>query len=577
MTYINQRTAQLTQILQKWNHLEDPNQQKLAINFMIDLLPSASLICQIQNQQTSQELKSQLLQFKENYQKLFGKDISQNGQFDLAGEELQTLKQIAKIDDSPDLSLTQKQLKVQELIATTSYQNLPEFRQIIEEQTDHKYQFAHATVSYNYGEFYRYLEENLSEDKKAHFDKIKINLLTSETDEQYFNNFVKLIKFLDFPHNFDKLKNHFGLDGLQEHTLINQNTGYIANLNPARVLEYIEEKTPEIFFNELVDTKSIKEKSCDEDRKTKLSEFKNSVASEIFPTSELTMGFEIETNLTATDGPRGENQRQQSFNQFQKLVRNLADNSSRINMRTKYGLSGESIAPSPNALLLFHESELAEIDSKNPNITKIAEFLSQKSPEFPHQQQLFDKAIDNLKLLTAEEIFIFDLFFIKQDQATTHRLLIDDIFDWRDNQSSKDQKFLNILDDIANRGSFYKKTIDMIRATEFAIGEFPIEESQERFSNALLYFRKVAESHGLRAKDRGIQVNIGSLEINLYDKGAGKSFEVWSDSKTLEIAKIIQKSVAKLLEQNPQFERNGLRISAEILSDELDEPRTAVD
>ncbi len=572
MTYIQQKTTQITKILQKWNHLEDHNQQRQAVNFMIDLLPSASILSSIP-QDEAEELKIQLTKFKENYQNLFGKDISQNGQFDLNVEMRETLKEIDKIDRSADLSREEKQQKTQEFIATTSYQNLAKFREELDENTKYKYQLAHASVSYNYGEYFRYLEQQLPENQQKEYREIKSGFLQTTESEDYFNNFVKLVKFLDLPQNFDKLKRRFNLDGLQEHTLINQNTGYIANLDPASTLDFIEQQTLDNFFANVAEFKSIKEKSDE----PKLSSSLEVIPSEITSSSGLSIGFELETDLTAQNGSRGEDIRQQSFTQFQRLARNLADNSSRINMRSKYGLSSEEIAPTPNLLLLYENSDLAEIDLINPNILEISEFLKQKSSTFPKHKELFERAENNLKLLTDEEIFIFDLFFINQEKSSQHRLAMDDIFDWRDNEVQRDDKFLKILEDIAYRGSFYRKTVDMIRATELAIGEFPVQESSERFSNALIYFRKIAEKHSLRAKDRGIQINIGQENIKLFSEGSNETFKLWTDSDTADIGILIQKSLSKLLKENPQFERKGLRISKEIANEDLEEPSITID
>ena len=126
MTYIQQKTTQITQILKKWNHLEDHNQQRQAVNFMIDLLPSASILSHMP-QDEAEELKIQLTKFKENYQKLFGKDISQNGQFDLNVEMRETLKEIDKNDLSADLFHEEKHQNTQKFISTNSYQNLSKF------------------------------------------------------------------------------------------------------------------------------------------------------------------------------------------------------------------------------------------------------------------------------------------------------------------------------------------------------------------------------------------------------------------------------------------------------------------
>lgn len=572
MTYIQQKTTQITQILKKWNHLEEHNQQRQAVNFMIDLLPSASILSQMP-QDGAEELKIQLTKFKENYQKLFGKDISQNGQFDLNVELREALKEIDKIDRYADLSLEEKQQKTQEFMATTSYQNLAKFREELDENTQYKYQLAHASVSYNYGEYFRYLEQHLPENQREEYHEIKSSFLQATDSENYFNNFVKLVKFLDLPQNFDKLKQRFNLDGLQEHTLINQNTGYIANLDPTSTLDFIEQQTLDNFFANVTEFKSIKEKNGE----PKLSSSLEVVPSEITSSSGLSIGFELETDLTAQNGSRGEDIRQQSFTQFQRLARNLADNSSRINMRSKYGLSSEEIAPTPNLLLLHENSELVEIDSINPNISKITEFLKQKSSIFPKHKELFEQAENNLKLLTDEEIFIFDLFFINQEKSSQHRLSMDDIFDWRDNQEKRDDKFLKILEDIAYRGSFYHKTVDMIRATELAIGEFPVQESSERFSNALIYFRKIAEKHSLRAKDRGIQINIGQENIKLFSDGSNETFKLWTEADTADIGKLIQKSLTQLLKENPQFERKGLKIAREISDEGFISPPITID
>jgi len=141
---------------------------------------------------------------------------------------------------------------------------------------------------------------------------------------------------------------------------------------------------------------------------------------------------------------------------------------------------------------------------------------------------------------------------------------MDEIFDWRDNEQKRQEKFLEILKNIGDKGSFYAKTLDMIRASEFAVGEFPLEIAKQEFDASLEYTRLVAKEHDLRLKDRGVQINVGAQlgqkTLNISSGNSGDELEIFTDSLTLSIGTAIQKTLEKTFQDYPILERKGQNI-----------------
>jgi hypothetical protein len=141
---------------------------------------------------------------------------------------------------------------------------------------------------------------------------------------------------------------------------------------------------------------------------------------------------------------------------------------------------------------------------------------------------------------------------------------MDDLFDWRDNEEKQQKKFLNILKDIGEKGSFYAKTLDMIRATEFAIGEFPLETANQNFRESLDYVRNVAQDHQLRLKDRNVQINVGAKfgaeSLKISSEKIDGELEIFTDPQTIAIGKAIQKALTQTFQDHPILQRKGQNI-----------------
>ena len=571
MTILQDRTSQLTTILQAWNGLEESSQKK-SINFISEFILSASLF---QKFSGDENLETQLTSFQENYKKLFSSDLTKLGTSDLSQKNVGILNNIKEID-LQEIDLQKKQENISSHLAEKGL-NIQEFRKGLLAESLDKYSHAHFKVMRNYGNFFQHLEANLDSEKKKEFDNLKATLSTTEDKKEFFKNLVLLNNCADIPTNFDKLTTKFGIDGLEEHTLINQGTLYRSYLDrgdsinkilgvddPAKALESAKK-----YFVENGNLKSIKvdtQKILDDFRKEESKKRKYTEFQKEGESLQLTLGFEIEGVLTAKGGFEAEKERLENLSEFQNIKRSLADNDPRIKMRKTYGFPSSNIGHTPNPILLYSEDKLNDFKARHreqygAKISIIEQYLEGEKKKYPQEEDKFNKAIKNVALLSQEEIFFLDLFYKRKDDAKTNKIAIDDLFDWRDTPENHQEKFLGILQEIGEKGGFYQKTLDMIRVTEFAIGEFPLEDAKEKFSKALKDFRKVAGEHGLRLKDRGVQINIGAIygkeTLEISTENSGKDLKVSTNQLTVIVIKAIQNALTRLLEDDPSLQREG--------------------
>ena len=579
MTILQNRISQLSTIIDAWNELEEGSQKK-SINFISEFIESASLLQKLSGDEI---LASKLNLFNENYQKLFDKDLSKLGTSDLSPKNVELLNQIKKIDGEK-IELADKKAKISSLLEQEGF-SIKTFRENLIAESVDKYPNAHVKVSWNYGNFIDHIGENLSPEKKGKFDKLKTELATTENDREFYEKLVLLNQIADIPANFDKLKKQFGLDGIEEHTLINQGTQYRGKLDVVELITEIEKQNgddlsqkSQNFFIEKSELKSIKiyTKKISQDfriytKKISQDFRKNLTSVETYTPAgvnnpQLTLGFEVESVILPIKGPNAEAERKEQFSEFEKITRGLADNDSRGKMRKTYGFDSSEIGSSPNALLLFSDDELTEFKTQNhekygDKISAIEKFIEVEKQNYPQEIAKFNKALGNLALLSAEEILFLDLFYQKQEKAIEHKLTMDDVFDWRDNQEKRQEKFLKILEDIGEKGSFYAKTLDMIRASEFAIGEFPLESAKQQFDASLNHVRVVAKEHDLRLKDRGIQINVGAelgqKTLNISSEIVDEKLEIFTDPLTIVVGTAIQKALEKTFQDYPILERKG--------------------
>jgi hypothetical protein len=568
MTILQNRISQLSTIIHAWNELEEGSQKK-SINFISEFIESASLLQKLSGNDI---LGSELKLFNENYQKLFDKDLSKLGTSDLSPKNVELLNQIKKIDGE-EKELLNKKAKISSLLEQEGF-SIQAFRENLITESVDKYPNAHVKVSWNYGNFIDHIGENLSPEKKGKFDKLKTELATTKNDQEFYEKLVLLNQIADIPANFDKLKKQFGLDGIEEHTLINQGTQYRGKLDVVELITEIENQSgddlsqkSQNFFKEKSELKSIKiyTKKISQDFQETLSSVETSTPAGV-NNPQLTLGFEVESVILPTKGPNAEAERKEQFSEFEKITRGLADNDSRGKMRKTYGFDSSEIGSSPNALLLFSDDELTGFKAQNrekygDKISAIEKYLEAEKQNYPHEIIKFDKALGNLALLSAEEILFLDLFYQKQEKAIEHKLTMDDVFDWRDNQEKRQEKFLKILEDIGEKGSFYAKTLDMIRASEFAIGEFPLESAKQQFDASLSHVKVVAKEHDLRLKDRGIQINVGAelgqKTLNISSEIIDEKLKIFTDPLTIVVGTAIQKALEKTFQDYPILERKG--------------------
>ena len=568
MTILQNRISQLSTIIHAWNELEEGSQKK-SINFISEFIESASLLQKLSGDEI---FASELKLFNQNYQKLFDKDLSKLGTSDLSPKNVEILNQIKKIDGE-EKELSNKKAKISSLLEREGF-SIQAFRENLITESVDKYPNAHVKVSWNYGNFIDHIGENLSPENKEKFDKLKTELATTENDKEFYEKLVLLNQIADIPANFDKLKKQFGLDGIEEHTLINQGTQYRGKLDVVELITEVEKQNgddlsqkSQNFFKEKSELKSIKidTKKISQDFRENLTSVETSTPADV-NNPQLTLGFEVESVILPTKGPNAEAERKEQFSEFEKIKRGLADNDSRGKMRKTYGFDSSEIGSSPNALLLFSDDELIGFKTQNrekygDKISAIEKYLEAEKQNYPHEIIKFDKALGNLALLSAEEILFLDLFYQKQEKAIEHKLTMDDVFDWRDNQEKRQEKFLKILEDIGEKGSFYAKTLDMIRASEFAIGEFPLESAKQQFDSSLEHVRAVAKEHDLRLKDRGIQINVGAelgqKTLNISSEIIDEKLEIFTDPLTIAIGTAIQKALKNTFQDYPILERKG--------------------
>ena len=568
MTILQNRISQLSTIIHAWNELEEGSQKK-SINFISEFIESASLLQKLSGDEI---LASELKLFNQNYQKLFDKDLSKLGTSDLSPKNVEILNQIKKIDGE-EKELSNKKAKISSLLEREGF-SIQAFRENLITESVDKYPNAHVKVSWNYGNFIDHIGENLSPEKKGKFDKLKTELATAENDREFYEKLVLLNQIADIPANFDKLKKQFGLDGIEEHTLINQGTQYRGKLDVVELITEVEKQNgddlsqkSQNFFKEKSELKSIKiyTKKISQDFRKNLTSVETSTPAGV-NNPQLTLGFEVESVILPIKGPNAEAERKEQFSEFEKITRGLADNDSRGKMRKTYGFDSSEIGSSPNALLLFSDDELTGFKAQNrekygDKISAIEKYLEAEKQNYPHEIIKFDKALGNLALLSAEEILFLDLFYQKQEKAIEHKLTMDDVFDWRDNQEKRQEKFLKILEDIGEKGSFYAKTLDMIRASEFAIGEFPLESAKQQFDASLSHVKVVAKEHDLRLKDRGIQINVGAelgdKNLKISSENIGEELKIFTDPLTIAIGIAIQKALGKTFQNHPILERKG--------------------
>lgn len=564
MTIIKKRVEQLTAIFKVWNE-NDPENQQQTINYLSEFLTSASLLQKISG---DKNLKEQLELFRENFQRNFGSDLRKLGESDLPEDLAKISQEIRKIDDT-DLPLDEKRMKVAEIFSTHNLTR-DEFVERISEQTQNKYQFAHLRNALNYGEYVNFLAIELgdnpaNQELKDSFSSTLESIKSTDSETEFFANLVKLNQALDLSRNFDILNARFNLDGMEEHSLINQGTQFRSNLDQIQIIQRIESEEGESFAEK---TRNFFLKVQKFSKNQKIDQSVDTPTTPIPTQPQITLGFEMETVITQKGGLGSEKSRLDRRGPYEKIVYNLADLDSRAKMRETYGFSAEKIGRNINPLLLYSETELDTFRDLNyirnaEKIEVVKDFLKQEKAKFSEDdQQIVSRAIENIALLTKEEIYFFELFFVKKTEAQKHKLTMDDIFDWRDDDENYQNKLLSVLRDIALGGGFYKKTLDMIRASEITVGEFDSLSADHQFSEAIKHTRETAKEHDLSLQDRNVQINIGmSLggenQFRIYDETKDGKLELSCNQLTKDFAEIIQNALIETIQNHPELERRG--------------------
>ena len=298
MTIIESRIKQLTSVFGVYNKMSS-EEQSFSINYISEFLTSASLLQKISG---DENLKEQLDLFQENFQRNFGADLRKLGASDLPENLVKISQEIRKIDDT-DLSLDEKRAKVTEIFSK-HHLSRDKFVEKISEQTQNKYQFAHLRNALNYGEYVDFLATEISTnpENKAIDDELKSNLRTIQTTDNeldFFKSLVTINQLLDLTKNFDKLQVRFNLDGMEEHSLINQSTQFRSNLDQSQLLKRIEneqgedfDKKTSVFFKKIQELKK--------NQKIQQTISQSPVSEKSIP--QITLGFEMESIITAKGG-----------------------------------------------------------------------------------------------------------------------------------------------------------------------------------------------------------------------------------------------------------------------------------
>lgn len=579
-----QRQEQLTSILNVWNNLDDETKRK-SINLVSPFIQSSALIAEITS---SQNLQSELAIFAENYGRIFAtesgpKDIKIMGQSDFSAMTMQGL--IAMREADKEGSNTDEQRKILESKLQKIGLTTIELRNRIINEGDHKYQHAATRNSFNYPKL---INEVFRKKGLPALTSYKSELMEYEDENQFFAKLVEINTVAALSDNFSIAKAAFGIDGMEEHDLINQASKHRQLLDSAAQIALIEktagtnfaEKVGNFFtdFSQLKSAKVVTlENKTNSSGSTPL--FDPRATKEIAQKAEqqyqtsgnqikLTVGYEEEHLLLPIGGPRAEEERAALRNDFEKVKRFSADLDSRKNMRANYHYHHDYIGNTPNPLLLFSEEELENFEQQNSGHKteirqKVKDFFNDQKNSGTYseeEERLFDSAISNINLLNDEELYFLDMMFLRYDSAVEHRLELDGVFNHRESLADN---FKKILPDIANKASFYHKTLDMIRATEIAMGEFAIDgNSIAKKDAAIAYTRNVAAEHGIRAKDRDVQINIGAtfnnesiLAIGVRENIGRK--EVVISPAYLKFAKAMQEALVETIEENPYIIREG--------------------
>ena len=555
------RQGQIASILSAWNQLDAKTKQD-SINLVMPLTEGASLFSKISPHQS---LEEELRNFRHNYEEIYGKDIDTLSASDFSPSSMELLEKIYKLEQISNISVNEKRQLINAELKENNIE-LTDFRKQLLDELDHKYQHAHARISFQYGKLADAILNARGGALSEKFDQLK----EIENEQEFFSTLVDLIKEIDIPGNFDLLKESFGIDGIEEHTAINQGTLYRANLDNSELIHEIENfsQNPDLktkaqeFFTAKAQLKSIKIDTTTlgndlgvtnpETLRSWQQDYRDNVSSN----AKLTAGLEIEFLLLPFGGPQGESERYKS--DFEKLIKGTADLDSRKKMRENYGFPHDQIAHTPNVTLLFSQEELGGIAAENREVNpaqrqSIKDFLSDASGD----QNKIDHAIKNIDLLSPEEVFFFDLLFLHHEEAVCHKIVIDGIFDF---EKTLEENLNNILDNIANRASFYPQTLDMIRAHEISVGPFEFSEIIEEKNRALRFLKDVSASHGLRAKDRDVQINIGAAKQtgeSLLKINADVEKNVSVDQSTKEILNAIQKGLLQAVEDHSWIARGG--------------------
>ena len=557
-------------------------------------MQNASLLSTLQminkDKAHSEGLSDQLQLFGKNYSSIYKKDLSKLGTSDLSPKSNLMLKEIDKIN-ALEIGLEEKRKEVLKLFENES--ELKDFRKQLIEETENKNQHSYARDAFNYGLF---VETILLNDKVGNKQEEIIKLVEEikKPSANYLENKFEINKVVNIPDNTPLLSKKLGMDAMEEFVVINCGSGFRANLDQSNVLNVVykngtaENKQIANFFNELAGLQNFKLQKTPNVKKEDLNNLSNTIKEKI--DTQMTVGLEMEFLLLPKGGQSVIENYSNNQNEFDKINKGCGDYNQRTAMRAKYGF--EAILPkTPNSLLLFSAEEIEEI--KNNNLKNIAlaskkdasnlvlshlidsrdllkdyfTKLVKENSDNPAITALIEQGFDlpkdiinNLALLSKEELFFCDLFILRGEKTKELSIELDGVFSPRE---SVDKNVLdNILPAIVKNGAFYDKTLDTSRACEVAMGPYKLEELSSKKMAVLNYMTGVARDHGCKIQDRDTQVNVsfereGKNILAVDIKGDNGKKKVVTNPCAISMIEAVQMGLTQCLSEYPDINRIG--------------------
>ena len=482
----------LNEIYTNWSELEKTKQVQ-TINHIFSIIQLTSYLQQmiaLKDDHEDETLDRILLDFSKFYQdNFYNTDITKTAASDFTAEIFNQIEKITKYKTCSEEELLDLQ---NELL---NYQN--------------KYEHAHARIFYNFGQFYKIIFSNLSQENK---DKIINQLRLEEFNEE-------TLRKLDKAFELEKNSSFLRLDDLENHALLNQITNFRIYLRKALNIAIKDElKTEFIAFIKQNHTHDFNATPLLEKSESKIDQEITIYSRDLKEKfeSELKVGIESEFTLTPLTNKSGSvnivNKEDNPVNINIALKEIFTDLDARAKKQEEYKKS--SIISNIEQILFFKQIEKDDTE-KQSNFRKFDLFLIKKDLENAGYQEC-DIIFNLIESLSPIEIYFYKLLIIEENQ----NISIDDVVDA--NKYCKDtnqEKIINKRKRIVSlikEGKLHEKLFDMIHANEVSFGPDKIED-------ILPKLRTEKHNLNLHANKMGLSFNEANIQLNLSLEYQGKN------------------------------------------------------